>query len=271
MRCRLPGALLVLQLAAPAHALVVCADPNNLPFSNRAGQGFENKLVSLLARDLHTSIQYVWWAQRRGFARHTLTPQGCDLWPGVVSGVHGLKTSRPYYRSTYVFVTRQAAALEHLSLDDPRLRTLTIGVQLVGYEAMNTPPAQALAARGITQNVRGFSVFGDYTRPNPPAKIIEAVARGQIDVALVWGPLAGYFAQRASAPLRLEPVEDGGEWPMSYEVAVGVRSDEPELRERLDAALRAEAGSIEALLRSYHIPHLAPGAQGPAPAQRAAR
>ena len=91
MRCALAGALLVLQLAAPAHALVVCADPNNLPFSNRAGQGFENKLVRLLARDLHTSIQYVWWAQRRGFARHTLTPQGCDLWPGVASGVHGLK------------------------------------------------------------------------------------------------------------------------------------------------------------------------------------
>jgi len=147
------GALLALQLAAPAHALVVCADPNNLPFSNREGQGFENKLVTLLARDLHTAVQYIWWAQRRGFARHTLTPQGCDLWPGVAIGTKGLKTSRPYYRSSYVFVTRKTQALEHLSLDDARLRTLTIGVQLVGYEAMNTPPAQALAARGITENV----------------------------------------------------------------------------------------------------------------------
>jgi mxaJ protein len=261
MRCWFAAALLVLQLGAPAHALVVCADPNNLPFSNRAGQGFENKLVTLLARDLHTTIQYVWWAQRRGFARHTLTPQGCDLWPGVASGAHGLKASHPYYRSTYVFVTRQAAALEHLSLDDPRLRTLTIGVQLVGYEAMNTPPAQALAARGITQNVRGFSVFGDYTRPNPPARIIEAVARREVDVALVWGPLAGYFARRASAPLRVEPVDDVGEWPMSYDIAVGVRADEEQLRERIDAALNAEAVSIEALLRSYHIPHLPPATQ----------
>lgn len=255
------GALLALQLAAPAHALVVCADPNNLPFSNREGQGFENKLVTLLARDLHTEVHYIWWAQRRGFARHTLTPQGCDLWPGVASGTKGLKTSRPYYRSTYVFVTRQARALEHLSLDDARLRKLVIGVQLVGYEAMNTPPAQALAARGITQNIRGFSLFGDYTRPNPPSRIVAAVANGELDVALVWGPLAGYFAQRSPVPLRLEPVEDSGDWPMSYDIALGVRRDEDELRYRLDAALAAEEPKIEALLRSYHIPRLPPAAQ----------
>ena len=254
------SALLALQLAAPAYALVVCADPNNLPFSNRAGQGFENKLVTLLAGDLHTDVQYVWWAQRRGFARSTLTPQGCDLWPGVATGTRGLKTSHPYYRSTYVFVTRRADALEHLSLDDPRLRTLTIGVQLVGYEAMNTPPAQELAARGITQNIRGFSIFGDYTRANPPAKIIDAVAGGEVDVALVWGPLAGYFAQRSSIPLRLEPVENTGHSPMSYDIALGVRRDADELRSRLDAALVAERTNIEALLRRYHIPQL-PAAQ----------
>jgi mxaJ protein len=249
-------ALLVLQLAGPVHALVVCADPNNLPFSNRAGQGFENKLVMLLARDLHTEVQYVWWAQRRGFARHTLTPQGCDLWPGVASGTTGLKTSHPYYRSTYLFVTRRASELKHLSLDDPRLRTLTIGVQLVGYEAMNTPPAQALAARGITQNIRGFSIFGDYARPNPPARIIEAVADGEVDVALVWGPFAGYFAQRSSIPLWLEPVGGVGDCPMSYDIALGVRRDEDELRGRLDAALTAERSNIEAMLRDYHVPQL---------------
>ncbi len=249
-------ALLALPLAAPAHSLVVCADPNNLPFSNRAGEGFENKLVDVLAHDLHTDVQYVWWAQRRGFARHTLTPEGCDLWPGVAAGAEDLKTSHPYYRSSYVFVTRRDAPLEHLTLDDPRLRTLTIGVQLVGYEATNTPPAQALAARGITRNVRGFSLFGDYTRPNPPARIIDAVARGEVDVALAWGPLAGYFAERSPTPLRLEPVEEVPDWPMSYAIAVGVRKDENELRDRLDAALTAERPRIEALLRSYHIPLL---------------
>jgi mxaJ protein len=258
MRCALAG-IIALQLAAPAHALVVCADPNNLPFSNRAGQGFENKLIELLARDLHTRVQYVWWAQRRGFARHTLTPAGCDLWPGVASGVKGLKTSHPYYRSTYVFVTRRSSHLQHLSLDDPRLKKLTIGVQLVGYDGMNTPPAQALADRGLTQNVRGFMLFGDYAQPNPPAAIIDAVGDGSIDVALVWGPFAGYFAQRAAVPLRLEPVGATGEWPMAYDIGVGVRKDEDQLRERVDTALRVERSSIGRLLRAYHVPRLPPG------------
>ncbi len=258
------AALPALLIATPAVALVVCADPNNLPFSNRAGAGFENKLVTLLARDLHTEVQYIWWAQRRGFVRHTLLPQGCDLWPGVAVGTEGLKTSRPYYRSTYVFVTRRADALQQLSLDDPRLRKLTIGVQMVGYEATNTPPAQALAERGLTQNVRGYMLFGDYTQPNPPAAIVAAVASGAVDVALVWGPLAGYFSARSHVPLRLQPVQDNGQWPMAYDIALGVRRDEDQLRERLDAALMAEKPAIDALLREYHTPLVTAAAQSAA-------
>jgi mxaJ protein len=254
--------LLALQFTTPAGALVVCADPNNLPFSNKAGQGFENRLVLLLARDLHMQVQYIWWAQRRGFARHTLRPEGCDLWPGVAVGTKGLETSRPYYRSTYVFVTRRASALQQLSLDDPRLQKLTIGVQLIGYEAINTPPAQALAARGLTQNIRGYMIFGDYVRPNPPRAIIDAVASGAIDVAMAWGPLAGYFATQSAVPLRLEPVPDSREWPMAYDIAIGVRQDEGKLRERLDGALVRKKASIDALLREYHIPRVHAVAQG---------
>jgi mxaJ protein len=243
-------------LATPAFALIVCADPNNLPFSNRAREGFENKLVTLLARDLHTEVQYLWWAQRRGFPRHTLTPAGCDLWPGVAVGTEGVRTTRPYYRSTYEFVTRRADPLAHLSLGDPRLRKLTIGVQMVGYEAINTPPAQALAERGLTQNVRGFTLFGDYREPNPPAAIVHAVADGAVDVALVWGPLAGYFARQSAVPLRLEPITDSSRWRMSFDIALGVRSDEEELRERLDGVLAAEQPTIDALLHDFHIPRV---------------
>ena len=132
-------------LEARAAALVVCADPNNLPFSNRHDAGFENRVAHLLARQLQRDVRYVWWAQRRGFARHTLVDSGCDIWPGVASGMQGMASSIPYYRSTYVFVTRKAQPLEHLSLDDPRLRQLLIGVQLIGDDGTNTPPASALA------------------------------------------------------------------------------------------------------------------------------
>jgi mxaJ protein len=238
----------------PAQALVVCADPNNLPFSNRQGQGFENKLAQMLARDLHTQVQYLWWAQRRGFARNTLAQARCDLWPGVAHDVGSMSTSTPYYRSNYVWLTRADRHLAGLSFDDPRLGKLRIGVQMVGLEANNTPPANALAERGLTQNIRGFMLYGDYRQPNPPAEIINAVADGSIDVAIVWGPLAGYFSQRTPVRMRLESVAQEGAWPMAYDISVGVRRGDRVLTQRIDAALQAERPAIDALLKSYHVP-----------------
>ncbi|HEY6452656.1 MAG TPA: quinoprotein dehydrogenase-associated putative ABC transporter substrate-binding protein [Steroidobacteraceae bacterium] len=264
---------LILPAAAsgvPGH-LVVCADPNNLPFSNQAGQGFENRIAQLVARDLGDSISYVWWAQRRGYLRNTLNEAKCDLWPGVAAGVDRVATTRPYYRSTYVFVTRADRPLQGLTLDDSRLRSLTIGVQLIGNNAMNTPPAHSLARRGLIDNVRGFMLYGDYARPNPSAAIVSAVANGDVDVALVWGPLAGYFAQRSRSPLRLEPVTpalDDGQWPMTYAIAMGVRRDEPILQRRLQRILRREQPAIDALLRDYHVPRVPDPPQRPATTMR---
>jgi mxaJ protein len=249
---------LVLALAACGpKPLKVCADPNNLPFSNRAGEGFENRLAELVGHALGRPIQYVWWAQRRGFVRNTLKDRRCDLWPGVATRPEMLATTQPYYRSTYVFVTRTDRGLDIASLDDPRLKSLTIGVQMVGDDAANTPPAHALARRGIVQNVRGYMLYGDYTQPNPPAAIVEAVDRGDVDVALVWGPLAGYFARRAAHPLRLAPVQpqlDAGQWPMTFAISMGVRKEDKELRAKLDKALQAHAGEIHRLLADYGVP-----------------
>src|SRR5205085_11116011 len=122
--------------------------------------------------------QYIWWAQRRGYVRNTLNEQKCDFWPGIGSNVEMVATTRPYYRSTYMFVSRERANLKGLSLDDPRLKSLKIGVQMVGNDASNTPPAHALAERGLIANVRGYMLYGDYRRPNPPAEIVDAVERG---------------------------------------------------------------------------------------------
>ena len=237
--------------------LTVCLDPNNLPFSNRAGQGFENRLAAILADELGRPLRTVWWAQRRGFVRNTVGADKCEVWPGVAAGVETLATTRPYYRSSYVFVSRAKDPLTGLSLDDPRLRGLRVGVQLVGDDGSNTPPAQALARRGLIDNVRGFMVYGDYRRPSPPAAIVRAVATGEIDVGLVWGPLAGYFARRSSVPLRLEPVTpwlDDNRWPMAFDISVGVDKDDPELREAIDAALARRRRDIDKLLADYGVP-----------------
>jgi mxaJ protein len=244
---------------AEARALKVCADPNNLPFSNDRLEGFENKIVALIAKDLDATVSYVWWAQRRGFIRHTLKAGDCDLWPGIASGIEMAATTRPYYRSSYMFVTRADRRLEIRSFDDARLKSLTIGVQMVGNDAMNTPPAHALARRGITQNVRGYMLYGDYRQPNPPAAIMEAVAEGRIDVGVVWGPLAGYFAAREARPLSLVPVEpqiDGAQWPMVFDIAMGVRRDDKDFKHEIDRLLAREHAAIDAILDAYHVPRV---------------
>jgi mxaJ protein len=241
----------------PQPTLTACADPNNLPFSNRAGQGFENKLAKMIAGDLHTHLKYIWWAQRRGYVRNTLNERSCDFWPGIASNVEMVATTRPYYRSAYMFVTRANANLQGLTLDDPRLKTLKIGVQMVGNDATNTPPAHALASRGIIGNVRGYMLYGDYREPNPPAEVVRAVERGDVDVALVWGPLAGYFAAESPVPLRLEPVTPwfaDQQWPMQFDVSVGVQKDNQKLLHEIDRVLVRRSADIQRLLAAYHVP-----------------
>jgi mxaJ protein len=250
----------------PQRTLTACADPNNLPFSNRAGQGFENKLAQMIAADLHAKLDYVWWAQRRGYVRNTLGERKCDLWPGVGSNVETVATSRPYYRSTYMFVTRASEPLGKLTLDDPRLEKLRIGVQMVGDDASNTPPAHALARRGIIANVRGFMLYGDYAKPNPPAEIMRAVERGDVDVAMVWGPLAGYFAARSRVPLRLEPVTPwmaDMEWPMQFDISVGVQKNDPKLLNQVDEVLDRRRADIRKLLAAYRVPIVSGAGSGP--------
>ena len=257
-----------LALAAPVHAadaagqrtLTICADPNNLPFSNQARQGFENRIAELIAKDMGAQVRYVWWAQRRGYARNTINAGACDLWPGIAKGVDALATTAPYYRSTYVFVTRADRPLAGLTFDDQRLRSLKIGVQMVGDDAQNTPPAHALAQRGITDNVHGYMLYGNYKTPNPPARIIDGVEKGDIDVAIAWGPLAGYFAKRSPVKLRIEPVRpivDDSQWPMTYAIAMGVRKGRPALKTEIEAILTREAPAIGKILADYGVP-LAP-------------
>ena len=243
-------------LVGPPH-IKACMDPNNMPFSNRAGQGLENKLAALIALDLHRKLDVVWWAQRRGYVRNTLNERKCDFWPGIGSDVEMVATSRPYYRSTYVFVSRASEKLEGLTLDDARLKKLRVGVQMIGNDASNTPPAHALASRGITANVRGYMLYGDYSQPNPPAEIVRAVERGDLDVALVWGPLAGYFAAQSPVALRLEPVTPwmaDMQWPMQFDISVGVQKDDTKLLKQIDQVLARRSGDIRKLLDAYHVP-----------------
>jgi quinoprotein dehydrogenase-associated probable ABC transporter substrate-binding protein len=249
---------------AAADALRVCADPNNLPFSNRAGEGFENALATLVANELGKPVTYTWFPQRRGFVRNTLASGRCDVIMGVPVHYELAATTVPYYRSSYVFVTRADRHLDIDSFDDPRLARLRIGVHTIGDDYANVPPAQALAARGIVGNIRGYSIYGDYSRPDPPRDLIDAVAHGEVDVAIAWGPLAGYFARREHPPLAVRVARPTGlaTAPMTFEIAMGVRRDDPALRAALDGVIARRRGDIDQLLRRYGVPLVASGPRG---------
>jgi mxaJ protein len=246
---------------AAAETLTVCADPNNLPFSASDGRGLEVALAKLLADELKRPLAIHWRAQRRGIVREALNAGLCDVLPGTVASSERSLNSRPYYRSTYVFATRRdgpAAARAIVSLDDPALRTLRIGVHMVGDDYTNTPPAHALAARGIVHNVVGYSLYGDYALPDPPLDLLKAVASRDIDMAIVWGPFAGWSAKRDSALVwrAVSPAIDLPFLPFVYDIAMGVRRSDAPLRDSIDAILARRIGTVDSLLALHGVPRV---------------
>jgi mxaJ protein len=248
---------------ADPRALRVCADPNNMPFSNRRGEGFENKIASVVAGELQRSIVYTWQPQRRGFIRTTLKAGACDLVVGVPSAFGPVRTTRPYYRSSYVFVSRRGQGSPVRSFDDPRLKRMQIGIQITGDDYNNPPGAQALASRGITRQVHGYTVYGDYSEAAPQRRVIDAVARGEIDLAFVWGPLAGYFARREGVPMTLTavapgPPGDADVLQFAFDISMGVRRDDRALGAAVDGVIERRAPEIRRILAAYEVPLIDP-------------
>jgi quinoprotein dehydrogenase-associated probable ABC transporter substrate-binding protein len=240
--------------------LRISADPNNLPFTNDRLEGFENKIAAIISQETGAELRYNWRAQRRGFFRTAFKEGEADLVLGVPAGFDMALTTAPYYRSTYVFVARKDRDPRVRSFDDPALKLLRIGVQVIGDDGTNTPPAHALAARGLVGNIAGFSVYGDYREPNPPARIIDAVANGDVDVAIAWGPMAGYFAKKSAVPLVLTPVKPEAEpsgLRFTFGIAMGVRKGNKELRDELDAILKKRKADIDKILDDYGVPRVA--------------
>ena len=240
---------------ADEKSLRICSDPNNLPFSNDKLEGFENKIAQIIANDLGRKIEYSWRAQRRGFFRESLKNGNCDIVMGAPAHFELCLTTQPYYRSTYVFVSRNDRASDIRSLDDERLAKLKIGIQ-VGIEG-GTPPAIALTRRGLVQNLVGYSLCGDFAQPNPPSQIVDAVARGDVDLAIAWGPMAGYFARQQK--LKMSPLAEqrDGDLRMAYDISIGVRKTEPELRDRINGILIARRTEIDRILDEYGVPRVA--------------
>jgi mxaJ protein len=242
------AACLCVSVLSFAKPLTFCADPANLPFSSRQQSGFDNKVAQILGRELGMAVNFRWGRMGRGFVRDVVNKGECDAMLGVPVGMPGLLLTSPYYRSTYVFVSR-VGTKKISSLDDPRLLKMRIGVQVL--EDDYAPPARALARRQLSKNIVGFDMDED------PGAIIAAVVTGKADVAIVWGPLAGYYAHKYGTRLQLTKVSpeiDPPMLPFVFSMAVGVRKSDPLLQAKLNTAIAKSEPQIQAVLRGYHVP-----------------
>ncbi len=249
--------------AAERKVLRVCADPNNLPFSHRNQEGFENKIAELFARDLGWRLEYTWFPQRIGFVRNTLRardPAGgnykCDLIMGVPVGFELASTTQPYYRSTYALVYAKGKGLDGVETPDdlPRLPEAKLKALKLGVFAQ-TPPVDWLLRHGLI----GQAVFYQRMSGDPedyPGEILERdLASGKIDVAFVWGPIAGYFAKRLNSPqLAVVPFGPDPEIRFHYPIAMGVRFGEREWKAQVEELIQRNAPGIQAILREYNVP-----------------
>lgn len=255
-------ALAAFVIPAGAATLRVCSDPNNLPYSNQQQQGFENRIADLIAGDLNMQVEYFWFPQRSKFFRQTLERGVCDVVMGVPVGMEEAATTAPYYSSSYAFVSLRKRHLDIHSFDDPRLRTLKIGVQILGEEDDSLPPVHALVGRGIVHNLVGYSIFGNLNETTPAADVLRAVQAGKVDIAVVWGPLAGYFSRHSSVPLDVTPITGDRLYPnlpFQFEIAMGVRRGNTALQDTLNRELVRRHAQIEQILRAYGVPQ--PGSQ----------
>jgi mxaJ protein len=232
--------------------LRVCADPNNLPFSNINEQGFENHIAELIAADLHAHLSYVWQRMGRGFVREFLNKDRCDLLIGIPADFKPVLTTAPYYRSTYVFVVRRDAVYKPVSLEDPALRNVKIGVQALDEEY--TPPAEALMERGMRDSLVAYHTVGEGAE-----SIVRAVLDKQVAVAVVWGPLAGYWARQFAGTLECKPVQPESEppgLPFTFEISMGVRKGNTVLRDAVQQTLIRRNQEIKSILANFGVPQL---------------
>jgi mxaJ protein len=285
LRFSAPFALLALAaLAQPALAqrpgplrpgvLRVCADMDNLPFSNQKGEGYENKIAELIANAWNSKLEYTWWPIRRGYYR-MLNGTYCDVIIESPAGLDQAGSTKPYYRSGYAFVSRKGSGYEDInSLADPRLKKLKIGVNLfVSTDGEHSPPEMALSRYGVIGNLRGYNT--SYDENIRPEDIINGVANKDVDVAIVWGPMAGYFVKKASVPLVLTPIaaekDSATGFPMQYDIGMAVRRQDKALRDSLQTLLDRRASDIQAILKGYGVPVIPLKTEAPADSGRAAK
>ncbi len=239
--------------ASAGELIRVCADPDNMPFSNAKGEGFENKLAELIAAKLGDELQYTWFPESSGYVPNAVGSEACDLVMGYAQGTGLIEDSNPYYRTSYVLIYRQddasLAGIDRLS--DPRLKGKRIGL------FARTPPASLLAMYGLVANTELFEVNAGESATKAAEAMVAEIASGKLDAGLLWGPVGGYYAQRSTLPLTLVPLvkENAGPSPI-YGITFGLRPDDPKWKHQINKVIADNEHEIDGILQSYSVPVL---------------
>jgi quinoprotein dehydrogenase-associated probable ABC transporter substrate-binding protein len=230
----------------------VCADPRNMPFSMEDGSGFENKLADLFAKQLGKSIAYAWYPGSTGFVRNTLGAYKCDVIVGIPQGDDLVQVTNPYYRTIYALVFKPGTGLDGAdTLADPRLKDKRIGI------VAGTPPATNMAVNGLMSKAKPYPLVIDTRFDSSAAAMMQDLAKGEIDAAVLWGPMAGYYAKQSKTPVTLVPLtkENGGP-RLAYRISMGVRFTDQDWKRELNRLIRDDQSDINRLLLSYGVPLL---------------
>ncbi|WP_395664749.1 substrate-binding domain-containing protein [Methylocella sp.] len=252
-----PGALAegaddaALELVDP-DVLRVCADPRDLPFSNEAGEGFENKIADLLAKKLGKSVAYAYYPNSTGFVRNTLNAHRCDVIMGMPQGEDIAQVTNPYYRASYALVVKAGGDLDGVeTLSDPKLKGKKIGL------VAGTPPATMVALNGLMSTVKPYPLVVDTRADAPPADMIRDLKNGDIDVAILWGPIAGSLTRDSKDTLKVVPLLHETKGPrMVYRVGMAVRHSDQEWKRELNRFIAENQAEIDKILASYGVPLL---------------
>jgi quinoprotein dehydrogenase-associated probable ABC transporter substrate-binding protein/PQQ-dependent catabolism-associated CXXCW motif protein len=233
-------------------ALRVCADPDDLPFSNEAGEGFENKIAQLMAQRLGVQVEYTWYPQSMGFVRNTLHAQLCDLIMGTVTADELVQNSNPYYHSTYVMVVRNEDKERLAGFGSPDFATARFGV------IAGSPPADLLLRNGLMGRAQAYNLIVDTRVEKPNRQMLQDLRDGVVDVGLMWGPIAGYYLKRDNLPFTMTPLQSDprSQLRMDFRIAMGMRQNEPQWKQQVNMLIRELQPEINRVLLDFGVPLL---------------
>jgi len=240
-----------LELIDP-HELRVCADPHNMPFSTDKSEGFENKIAALFAEKLGRGLSFTWYPQAPGFVRNTLAAHRCDLIMGAPQGDDLVQVTNPYYRTAYALIFKQGSGLDGAdTLSDPRLKERRIGI------VAGTPPSNHLIANGLMAKAKPYPLVVDTRVTSSAADMMHDLVSGEIDAGVLWGPMAGYYARHAGAPVTVVPlIKETAAPRLAYRIAMGVRYADQDWKRLLNRTIAENQGAINKVLLDFGVPLL---------------